>query len=104
VTLPRWFPPRPYEGTGLSLELPASIIAGTGLNMAAGLSEHQGRSTGHTVPDWLATRQAVLVLDNCEHLLGGVAALLERLLPGGPEIPVLVSVSFGGGWPGTGRA
>jgi hypothetical protein len=48
--------------------------------MAAGLSEHQGRSTGHTVPDWL-----------------------ERL-PGGPQIPVLVSVFFGGGWPGTGRA
>jgi len=30
---------------------------------------------------------------------GGVAALLERLLPGGPELPVLASVSFGGGWP-----
>jgi hypothetical protein len=46
----------------------------------------------------------LLVLDNCEHLLGGVAALLERLLPGGPELPVLVSVSFGGGWPGIGKA
>jgi hypothetical protein len=61
---------RLYKGTGISLELAASIIAGIGLDMGAGLSEHQGRSTEDTVLDWLATRQALLVLDNCEHRLG----------------------------------
>jgi predicted ATPase/DNA-binding SARP family transcriptional activator len=58
---------------------------------AVGLSEHQGRSAEDIVLGWLAARQALLVLDNCEHLLGGVAALLERLLAGSPELTVLVT-------------
>ena len=52
---------------------------------------HQGRSAEDIVLDWLAARQALLVLGNCEHLLGGVAALLERLLAGSPELSVLVT-------------
>jgi predicted ATPase/DNA-binding SARP family transcriptional activator len=57
----------------------------------AGLSEHQGRCAEDIVLDWLASRQVLLVLDNCEHLLGGVAVLLERLLAGSPELTVLVT-------------
>ncbi len=67
-----------------------SMIAPT-IAAAVGLSEHQGRSAEDTVLDWLAARQALLVLDNCEHLLGGVAALPERLLAGSPELSVLVT-------------
>src|SRR6266487_906726 len=58
---------------------------------AVGLSEHQGRSAEDIVLDWLAARQTLIVLDNCEHLLDGVAALLERLLAGSPKLSVLVT-------------
>ena len=51
---------------------------------ALGLGEHQGRSSEDIVLGWLAPRQALLVLDNCEHLLDGMAALVERLLAGQP--------------------
>ena len=51
---------------------------------ALGLGERQGRSAEDTVLGWLAGRETLLVLDNCEHLLDGVAVLLERLLAGSP--------------------
>lgn len=47
---------------------------------ALGLGEHQARSAEDTVRGWLAARQTLLVLDNCEHLLDGVVAVVERLL------------------------
>jgi predicted ATPase/DNA-binding CsgD family transcriptional regulator len=56
-----------------------------------GLGEHQGRSAEDTVLGWLADRQILLVLDNCEHLLEGVAVLLERLLAGSPRLAVLAT-------------
>ncbi|HEY3716818.1 MAG TPA: LuxR C-terminal-related transcriptional regulator [Jatrophihabitantaceae bacterium] len=58
---------------------------------ALGLGEHHGRSAEDSVRNWLAERQTLLVLDNCEHLLDGVAALLERLLAGSPQLAVLVT-------------
>src|SRR4029077_11909190 len=36
---------------------------------ALGLGERQARSAEDTVLGWLAPREALLVLDNCEHLL-----------------------------------
>jgi predicted ATPase/DNA-binding CsgD family transcriptional regulator len=56
-----------------------------------GLGEHQGRSAEETVLYWLAGRQTLLVLDNCEHLLDGVVVLLERLLAGSPRLSVLAT-------------
>ena len=49
---------------------------------ALGLGEPQGRSITDHLLGWLADREALLVLDNCEHLLDGVVVLLERLLVG----------------------
>ena len=40
---------------------------------------------------WLASRQTLLVLDNCEHLLDGMPALVERLLAGSPRLSVLLT-------------
>ena len=40
---------------------------------------------------WLASRQVLLVLDNCEHLLDGMPALVERLLAGCPRLSVLLT-------------
>ena len=58
---------------------------------ALGLGERQGRSAADNVLGWLAVRETLLVLDNCEHLLDGVVALLERLLAGSPRLGVLAT-------------
>src|SRR6266700_6790814 len=58
--------------------------------MALGL-EQGGRSAQDTIIDWLAAREALLVLDNCEHLLDGVVVMLERLLAGSPRLAVLAT-------------
>lgn len=44
-----------------------------------------------SVVDAIASRQLLLVLDNCEHLLDGVATLLEAVLPGCPDVAVLAT-------------
>ncbi len=67
-----------------------SMIAPT-VAAALGLRERQNQSTEDTLLGWLAGRETLLVLDNCEHLLGGVAVLLERLLAGSPRLSVLVT-------------
>jgi predicted ATPase/DNA-binding SARP family transcriptional activator len=41
--------------------------------------------------DMLATRQLVLVLDNCEHLIGAVARLAGRVLAEAPEVRILAT-------------
>ncbi|MEU5879158.1 LuxR C-terminal-related transcriptional regulator [Spirillospora sp. NPDC047279] len=58
---------------------------------ALGLGEGQGRSATDNVLGWLAARETLLVLDNCEHLLDGVVVLLERLLAGSPRLTVLAT-------------
>jgi predicted ATPase/DNA-binding CsgD family transcriptional regulator len=58
---------------------------------ALGLGEHHSRSAEDTVLGWLADRETLLMLDNCEHLLGGVVGLLERLLAGCAGLSVLVT-------------
>ncbi|WP_343240743.1 MULTISPECIES: LuxR C-terminal-related transcriptional regulator [unclassified Streptomyces] len=58
---------------------------------ALGLGESQGLSATDHVVGWMAGRETLLVLDNCEHLLEGVAVLLERLLAAGPRMTVLAT-------------
>jgi predicted ATPase/DNA-binding CsgD family transcriptional regulator len=55
------------------------------------LGEHQGRTTEDTIVGWLGSRETLLVLDNCEHVLDGVIVLLERLLDGCPGLTVLAT-------------
>jgi predicted ATPase/DNA-binding CsgD family transcriptional regulator len=68
----------------------AAMIAST-IASALGLGEYQGRSAEDTVLSWLADREALLVLDNCEHLLDGLVALVERSLAGSPRLVVLAT-------------
>jgi predicted ATPase/DNA-binding CsgD family transcriptional regulator len=58
---------------------------------ALGLGERRGGSAVDNVVSWLAGRETLLVLDNCEHLLDGVGVLLERLLAGSPRLTVLAT-------------
>jgi DNA-binding NarL/FixJ family response regulator len=62
---------------------------------ALGLGEDEARSAEDTVADWLAVRETLLVLDNCEHLLDGVAVVVERLLAGCPQLRVLITSRAG---------
>jgi predicted ATPase/DNA-binding CsgD family transcriptional regulator len=47
---------------------------------ALGLPDQPGRSTMDTLTRFLADRQMLVVLDNCEHLLDASAALVDALL------------------------
>jgi predicted ATPase len=66
-------------------------MVGPAVASALGLGEQQGRSSEDTILDWLAGRDVLLVLDNCEHLMDGVVMLLERLLAGCPRLAVLAT-------------
>ncbi|MEV0385641.1 LuxR C-terminal-related transcriptional regulator, partial [Nonomuraea sp. NPDC050643] len=64
----------------------ATAVAG-----ALGLGEQPGRDMTESVVAALADRHALLVLDNCEQVVDGVALFLERLLAAGPRVTVLAT-------------
>ncbi|MBF6424627.1 ATPase [Nocardia cyriacigeorgica] len=66
------------------------VVAGT-VALALGLGEQPGRGMDESVLAALADRQALLILDNCEHVLDGVAPFIERLLAACPRMTVLAT-------------
>jgi predicted ATPase/Tfp pilus assembly protein PilF len=56
-----------------------------------GLREEPGQSPADTVAAHLRARHVLLVLDNCEHLIGAAAALAEDLLRACPRLTVLAT-------------
>ena len=56
---------------------------------AAGVHEEPGRPLLDTLADSLRHRQAILVLDNCEHVVDASAALCQRLLASSPGLQVV---------------
>jgi predicted ATPase/DNA-binding CsgD family transcriptional regulator len=66
-------------------------LIGLALAQMLGLRENQGRDIEDVVTGWLGPRRALLVLDNCEHVLDGVGVLLERLLASCPLLTVLAT-------------
>lgn len=58
---------------------------------AVGVRNLSGPSTRKVLIDFLATRQLLLVLDNCEHLVEAVAELAEALLRTCPELSILAT-------------
>jgi predicted ATPase/DNA-binding CsgD family transcriptional regulator len=67
-------------------ELVATAVANT-----LGLGEPQGRSVEDAVIAHLADREALLVLDNCEHVADATAVFVERVLGRCPEVSVLAT-------------
>ena len=61
------------------------------LAAALGVGEQPGRSAEETVLAWFGDREALLVLDNCEHLVEGVVVLAERVLAACPGVTVLAT-------------
>jgi len=58
---------------------------------ALGLREEPGRAVADTLADYLHTRTALLILDNCEHLVAACGALADRLLRRCVHIKVLAT-------------
>ena len=58
---------------------------------ALGVSGEPGREVLDTLIDFLRSKSLVLLLDNCEHVIGGAADLVDRLLPSCPSLTVLAS-------------
>ncbi|MBV8321095.1 MAG: hypothetical protein JO049_10530, partial [Hyphomicrobiales bacterium] len=65
--------------------VPGSIATGLGLNFAAGAISIE------RVADALGTKRLVLVLDNCEHLIGMAANMARRLVQTNPAIRVVAT-------------
>ncbi|WP_175583231.1 LuxR C-terminal-related transcriptional regulator [Nocardia cyriacigeorgica] len=66
------------------------VVAGT-VALALGLGEQPGRGMDESVLAALADRDTLLILDNCEHVLDGVAPFIERLLAACPGVTVLAT-------------
>jgi predicted ATPase len=58
---------------------------------ALGLPEEASRSPVEILTAALAGRQALLILDNCEHLIGACAQLVETLVQTCPQLRVLAT-------------
>jgi predicted ATPase len=56
-----------------------------------GVREQPGRALTATLADWLRPRRLLILLDNCEHLVGAVAALTETLLRACPDLHILAT-------------
>ena len=56
-----------------------------------GLPDEPGRTTIDTLVRFVASRQMLMVLDNCEHLLDAVAALVNSLVPAAVGLTLLAT-------------
>jgi predicted ATPase/class 3 adenylate cyclase len=58
---------------------------------ALGVPDEPGRPVLDTLVDFLRSKSLVLLLDNCEHVIGAAAELVVRLLASCPSLAVLAS-------------
>jgi predicted ATPase len=56
-----------------------------------GAREAPGRTALESLCDWFAGRSALVVVDNCEHVLGAAAQLVQALRVAAPEVRVLAT-------------
>ncbi|MBN2623654.1 MAG: hypothetical protein JXA83_09815, partial [Acidimicrobiales bacterium] len=67
-----------------------ALIA-TAVANTLGLGDVKGRDAEDVVMSYLADSDALVVLDNCEHLVAGAAVFVERLLSRCPQVSVLAT-------------
>ncbi len=58
---------------------------------ALGVPEAPGRPAMETIAEFLATKEILLLVDNAEHLIDGVADVANRLLAGAPGLRILTT-------------
>src|SRR5215208_1429554 len=56
-----------------------------------GVREQRGRPPWDTLVEYLRVKDILLILDNCEHLIGATARLVDGLLVGCPKVRVLAT-------------
>jgi predicted ATPase len=78
------------DATGIGPALLAAIGLRETQLLTSGKTPAAGDAVAH-VMEVLADRAALLVLDNCEHLIGAVAELAERLLGGCSRLRILTT-------------
>jgi predicted ATPase len=64
-------------------DIAKAVMAGSGL------IDQSTRSPEQVVVDFLADREALLILDNCEHVASSASALVWEWITGNPELTVL---------------
>lgn len=73
--------------------LATAVAVGLGLRDDRGAGGSSSTGAGGSVPDHLAVslreREVLLVLDNCEHLIGPAAQVVRELLTAGPEVRIV---------------
>jgi predicted ATPase/DNA-binding CsgD family transcriptional regulator len=85
--------PPPPDGTWLVEFAPVADpgLVVTIISTTLGLHEDPARPGEETLLAALRQRQLLLVLDNCEHLVGRVAKVIQRILSGCPGVRVLAT-------------
>lgn len=73
------------------LPLNDSSLVAQKVMSAAGVREQADRSAHETLAGFFATKRSLLVLDNCEHLIEGVASLVDAMLRATAELTVLAT-------------
>src|SRR4029453_11857319 len=73
-------------GLGTEALVPDAVLGALGMREPAA-----GTSATEALCAALADRALLLVLDNCEHVVAGVAALVSELLPACPALHVLAT-------------
>jgi predicted ATPase/class 3 adenylate cyclase len=58
---------------------------------AVGVNDEPGRATVETVIDFLRDKKLLLLIDNCEHVIAAVSALVERVTATGPGVVIFSS-------------
>ncbi len=67
------------------------LVASTALTAIGLAADDLGDAAARRAAEMLAGWQALLVIDNCEHVLDGAAELIEELLEGCPGLAVLAT-------------
>src|SRR4051794_36991035 len=70
---------------------PAADVAEAVAQQLGLLPSGSGEASVAAVLAYLAERRALLVVDNCEHVVDSAASLLERLVPACPHVTVLAT-------------
>jgi predicted ATPase/class 3 adenylate cyclase len=67
------------------------MMVGATVARAVGLTALEGRGPIDALTQHCAARSMLIVLDNCEHVIGAVAELVERLLAAAPATRILAT-------------
>lgn len=66
-------------------------LVGSAIATALGVQEVPNRPLLETLTAYLKTKAFLLVLDNCEHLVGAVAVVAQAVLGGGPQVRIIAT-------------